>query len=156
VAASIVCACSDPAGLGDLVRTLRVQPDTVAAGDTFRVTVTIRNPTHQMITLRTSSTCAVVLHVQRHGERQAFSGTDYACGQAMSFFPIARGDSLVREFQLLAMLQDTLTPPFGYTVPPPAGQYTLRAVTGTELLDLEAPLVLAPRTPPPIMRGPAP
>jgi hypothetical protein len=143
LAGAVACACSDPVGPGGLVATLLVRPDTVAAGDTFHVAVTIENPTAHLVTLYSGSSCVVLPNVLRGGQGQRFAGTGLGCLAVTSSFPLAAGDSLRRDFALVAMMEDTLAPPYGYTVTPPVGSYVVRAEMQVALPNLEAPLVVA-------------
>jgi hypothetical protein len=143
LAGALACGCSEPVGPGGLVATLRVRPDTVAAGDTFHVVVTIQNPTVHPVTLYSGSSCLVLPYVLRGGQGQRFAGTGLGCLAVMSSFPLAAGDSLRRDFTLVAMMEDTVAPPYGYTATPPVGSYVVRAEMQVALPNLEAPLVVA-------------
>ena len=149
VAVAAVCiafACGDPAGPNDLVPTLRIQPDTVVPGDTFHVTVTIQNPTRDTVALSSGSSCLFVLSVWRDGQNQHFDGTNWGCLAVGRQFLIAPGDLLVQDHDLVALSEDPQAP-FAYVVPPPAGDYMVRARMEVQLPDMEALLVVAALAP---------
>jgi hypothetical protein len=124
-----------------------VQPDTVASGDTFHVTVTITNPTADTVTLVSGNSCVVLPIIEREGEVQHFDGTGLFCLDVISRFPIAPGDSLLRDFEVVALLMEGQAP-FEYVIAPPTGEYTVRADMNVGLPDMEALLVVAPQAQP--------
>jgi hypothetical protein len=136
-------ACGDPTGPLDLVATMRVHPDTVVPGDTFHVSVTIRNPTADTVTLWSSIGCMVLTVIVRGGEVQDFGGRDLVCTLVITPFSVALGDSLFTDFEVVAFLAENQAP-YQHVIPPPPGEYTVRALMLTELPDMEAMLVVMP------------
>ena len=70
-------------------------------------------------------------------------GANFGCLGVGTQFPIPPSGSLVRSYDLVAMLQEE-TQPFEYVVPPPAGAYAVRALMQVGLDDVDAGFWLSP------------
>ena len=127
--------CSEPVGtVADLRVDFRVQPTSVQAGDSMLATLTIANPTADTITLRSGTSCVTTLDALKDGQRVDIQGTQFGCYDIVTPFRIAPHDSLVRAFDLVALVLEAQSP-WQYVEPPAPGSYQLRAAMQVNLPD---------------------
>ncbi len=140
VVASLGCgAPTDPQDV--LTVDLTATPSSVRPGDSLLVTLTIVNPTTRSIQLGSADSCVALPKVYAAGERLLWKGTSLGCLDVVSAFTVPALGVLTREFLLVAFLQES-TAPWDYTVPPPAGTYTLVMEMHVLLPDVEKEFVV--------------
>jgi hypothetical protein len=120
-------ACDDLLGPGPNP-SFRASPDTVAVGDTVRVTFTFRNDMPYPVTIRSNTTCLYYLTARLGDEPVDWRGTGYACGFSLTDFVIPPRDSLHAVHTLVTA--------------PPAGTYRIAASMNTAMPDLETEVTL--------------
>jgi hypothetical protein len=130
-----VVACRQATGTADDLRIgFTVQGITVRPGDPMLARLVITNPTSDTIAVSSGDSCVATLDALRDGERVDLQGTAFGCLTVISNFRIPPGDSIVREFDLVAMLRENQSP-WRYVVPPQPGTYRLRADMHVHLPD---------------------
>lgn len=137
-------ACSETTGtVSDLRVEFHFDTNSVRAGDPMVATLVITNPTRDTIRVSSGSSCVATLDALRAGERVDLQGTAFGCLTVISTFAIPPRDSLVRTFDLIAMLREDHSP-WRYVVPPPPGTYRLRANMQVGLPDAYVGFSVAP------------
>jgi hypothetical protein len=127
--------CSEPVStVGGLRVDFRLRPAVVQPGELMLATLTITNPTADPVTLTSGSACVTTLDALKDGQRVDIQGTQFGCYLMTSAYRIAPHDSLVREFDLVAMAREA-QPPWRYVDPPAPGSYRLRAAMEVNLPD---------------------
>jgi len=135
VAAFPLLACSEPIGtVSDLRTGFRIEPSVVRAGDSMVAKLVITNPTDDSIRISSGSSCVTTLDALRDDRRLDLQGTAFGCLTVVTTFVIPPRDSLVRVFDLVAMLREDQSP-WRYVNPPPVGAYQLRAAMEVNLPD---------------------
>jgi hypothetical protein len=133
---AMALACNDPLGFGGLRPTFVASPDTVVAGDTIEVSLTLHNATRYPRTIRSSYGCLFFLETIRGEEPVPWEGTNYACALAITDFTIPPGDSLLGAHRLVAAEIGTVGNGSEEVLPP--GAYRIRTRMNADLPDLEA------------------
>jgi len=135
---ALTLGCRQPAALDALPPpTFLAQPDSVAAGDTFAVVFTLRNPTPSTVTITSASGCLFFLQVFHETDQVDMEGASYFCTAAIRTFEVAPGDSLHFVRNLVAA-QPNPSPPYGPGAPLPVGRYRIRTQMNAPLADVEA------------------
>ena len=137
-------SCSDAIAPAEVLESsFAIEPGTVQAGDTFYAVLTITNPTDRTITVTSGSTCLTVLMAYAQDELVPLEGTGGGCGQLYTDFHFPASESRVWNIRLVALLQEDAYST-RYTVPPPPGEYLVRARMGGGLSDLEDTVLVVP------------
>ena len=121
--------------------TLELSTTQVAPGDSFRVTLTLANPTSQDVSLWSPVGCLSLPNVYQAGVRLNWAGTAYLCTQATSSHVVPAGGVRVLEFDLVAALQESSFP-YEYVVDPTPGSYEVRMSMYVDLPDVSRQLTV--------------
>ena len=121
----------------ELEVSLHLHPDSVAAGGYLYVRLSIVNPTSNTAWLPSVSGCVARMRVIHDSKLLKMQGVPpTGCDLAITNFEILPNDSLVQSFLATAMLSEE-SAPWDFVVPPPPGEYVLRADMEVRLPDME-------------------
>lgn len=118
-------SCATPAEPEDVLEVdLVVDPDVVSSGDRMAVTLSVRNPSSDVVRMGSGDSCFALPEVWAGTERLAWEGTGLGCLSVVTLFEVNPGETVDIAFELTALLQQDQAP-FDYVVRPSAGSYML-------------------------------
>ena len=115
-----------------------VSPATVAAGDSFTVAFTLRNPTGRAVNISSGAGCLFFLRTFRDSDAISVQGLTYFCTASIQPFTIPPHDSLHVVTHAVAAERVGA----GVTAPLPPGNYRIQTMMNAALPELEAPLTV--------------
>lgn len=121
----------------------RISQTAFRVGDSVVATLSVRNHTDNAVVLRSGDSCLAVLTAWLGGERVDLKGTAFGCFAVVSSFTVPANDSLVLDFPIVAILNEGKSP-WRYIVPPPTGDYELRATMHVNLSDQKLGFAVVP------------